>query len=202
MKNYILKKDLPNVKAGEIFVFDDEMYAIDKDSNGKYFTLFPETVENNPEWFKELKPMPLGVLPLKEHNRDRLNHINARIGSYRQGRHPVPQEWIDERKTLEQYFKLDSLAQIALETYRKNQLSNQIHIESRHTFNEQECIENNVEVVKFSESDMKRCFDESRLTHPFIGFKHKDFEEYKLDLETRSVLTEIINKNKKTEPSA
>lgn len=30
----------------------------------------------------------------------------------------------------------------------------------------------------YSLDDMKRCFEESRFTHPMTGFKHTDFEEF------------------------
>lgn len=35
-----------------------------------------------------------------------------------------------------------------------------------------------IEPKKYTIDDMKKCFDESRLTHPFIGFKHAFFEHY------------------------
>jgi hypothetical protein len=31
---------------------------------------------------------------------------------------------------------------------------------------------------EFTLDDMLKCFEESRLTHPMIGFKHLTFEEY------------------------
>jgi hypothetical protein len=31
---------------------------------------------------------------------------------------------------------------------------------------------------KWADEDMKECFNESRLTHPMIGFKHTTFKEY------------------------
>ena len=30
----------------------------------------------------------------------------------------------------------------------------------------------------FTEEDMRKCFDESRLTHPMVGFKHDTFDSY------------------------
>lgn len=31
---------------------------------------------------------------------------------------------------------------------------------------------------KFTEEDMRNCFEQSRLTHPMVGFKHDTFDEY------------------------
>lgn len=36
----------------------------------------------------------------------------------------------------------------------------------------------NIEEKTYTESDMRKCFEESRLTHPLIGWKHQTFEEY------------------------
>lgn len=38
-------------------------------------------------------------------------------------------------------------------------------------------------VKKYTEEDMEKCFIESRLTHPIIGFKHTNFSEYLKSIE-------------------
>lgn len=34
-------------------------------------------------------------------------------------------------------------------------------------------------ILILSSEEMRNCFNEARLTHPMIGFKYKDFNEYK-----------------------
>jgi hypothetical protein len=59
-KQYRLLKDMPNLKAGAVLTLSDtrEMYAIENDRGGKFFQMYASTVENNPEWFEEVKQEP------------------------------------------------------------------------------------------------------------------------------------------------
>lgn len=50
--NYVLKKDLPNLKAGAVFTQRHGVYDVDIDGTGHCFSLFKNTVENNPDWFE------------------------------------------------------------------------------------------------------------------------------------------------------
>jgi len=54
-KKYRLKKDLPDCKAGAIFEYElDTIYV--HSTNGKhYLSYHKDIVENNPEWFEEVK---------------------------------------------------------------------------------------------------------------------------------------------------
>ena len=58
MKQYRLKKDLPDYKAGEtISKDDDEYYRFDNPlPNGLYSRYSISYVENNPDWFEQVKP--------------------------------------------------------------------------------------------------------------------------------------------------
>ena len=54
-KRYRLKKDLPDVKAGAVFIHDGK-YSYDYESKNKLPSWYDESnVENNPEWFEEIK---------------------------------------------------------------------------------------------------------------------------------------------------
>ena len=51
-KTYILQKDLPNLIAGATLIKNGEVYETLNDKYGKYFSLYANVIENNPEWFK------------------------------------------------------------------------------------------------------------------------------------------------------
>ena len=51
--------------------------------------------------------------------------------------------------------------------------------EKEQTNNKWKCFEKPINSEKkYTEEDMQKCFEESRLTHPVIGFKHESFAKY------------------------
>lgn len=54
-KTYILKKDLPDAKAGSEYVLSENGFLYGKLSGGSSY--HNEVVENSPEWFEEKKPL-------------------------------------------------------------------------------------------------------------------------------------------------
>lgn len=48
----------------------------------------------------------------------------------------------------------------------------------RNNYNEIPSVEESESESKYTDDDMKNCFNESRLTHPMLGFKHTTFDEY------------------------
>ena len=160
MKTYILQKDLPDIKAGAIFKLDPDkkMYFL---AESKVYGYPEKFVESTHEWFKEEeKPMPLGVKPLWLHNEDRLGMIKESIDRYQQGSYAVPEEWIEERKELETYFKIRAMSEIKLQ----------------HSYKEPQAFD--AHIPKYSESDMRNCFSEARKANCFGGFKHDTFTDY------------------------
>ena len=56
MKKYRLLKDTPTIKAGAIFKLNDNQeYECKIDRLGNSSIYIPEYVENNPDWFEEIK---------------------------------------------------------------------------------------------------------------------------------------------------
>jgi len=51
-KTYILQKDLPDSKIGDIYIWNDSQKAYFKDGNVLNSYWLPLSVENNEEWFK------------------------------------------------------------------------------------------------------------------------------------------------------
>lgn len=67
-KEYILKKDLPDYKAGHVFVYNEISGTYDAtsaDEMGQVGKWPSRYVENNPEWFKEIgkfEPIVVGAI--------------------------------------------------------------------------------------------------------------------------------------------
>lgn len=71
----------------------------------------------------------------------------------------------------------DKVVEISLEKMAKTPDSSSLEFDSpkkKYTSDVRELIK-----LTYSVDEMRECFNESRLTHPVIGFKHKDFEDYK-----------------------
>src|SRR5687768_6752191 len=65
-KKYRLLKDLPEIKAGEIFLFVEQHDTYEcKRSGGKYIHLPRSYVENNPEWFEKVKEQEWEIVAYK-----------------------------------------------------------------------------------------------------------------------------------------
>lgn len=75
-----------------------------------------------------------------------------------------------------------------------NYLSTFIKHESKESF--KAVFENNPQYEQvFTLKQMEDCFNEARLMHPMIGFKHKDFNEYKSTIQELNPI-ELTNPKK------
>jgi hypothetical protein len=96
---YILKKDLPDSKVGDMFIWNESQRAYYKDGNvlGSYWTA--EYVEGNTEWFEKFETVdkpPLGLIPLWLHREQRRNDLLAAMHRYIKVGKIIPDEWRDE----------------------------------------------------------------------------------------------------------
>lgn len=113
MKCYVLKKDLPFVKAGTVY-FKNEKFNANID-NASYlpdcigmkherFAIHQDYVENNEEWFSEFeiteKP-PLGLMPFWLHRESRYKEIKDAMNRYIDAGMVIPKEWRNELDSLE-----------------------------------------------------------------------------------------------------
>ena len=76
MKRYKLLKDLPDLKAGEIFEYNEDAGSyISQSMNKNHYLLYDDTVENNPEWFEPVKDDEIKKLNYNRNdNRDNLDN--------------------------------------------------------------------------------------------------------------------------------
>lgn len=96
---YRLKKDLPTIKAGAIFMDKDpadnqhEIYC--KDTNGYFYSFGYELIDNFDEWFEEVKEPKWVRKQIKEVHDENI-HINYKV--VKAFYLPVG-EWTSEHKT-------------------------------------------------------------------------------------------------------
>lgn len=106
VRKFKLLKDSPEIKAGEIFELKGipdygNIYAAPKPSlRGNILFFFPETVENNPDWFEEVFEVPLGITPRKFHIEGRIKEIQDAMERYKQANMDIPAEWTKELEVL------------------------------------------------------------------------------------------------------
>ena len=158
MENYILLKDLPDSTKGTRVIWDEKKYCFYYENtpiNQKNY-LSESQVTQSPEWFcKEKEYVELYVFE---------NAVYSR------------KEILDLLK--------DCFPEKKLTGIQTNGVYNISASQQIYNF-EQELInlgKTKAELLmkehKYTIEDLKKCFEESRLTHHIIGFKHQTFEEF------------------------
>lgn len=153
-KIYILQKDLPYLRAGAEYRYNDGDYETKDEhlfTQGlKWDRLGRLAVENNPEWFKlkeEVKPT-----------------VADWVGSGYQMHFVIMRgnNLPDHEITISK----ERLAEILIAESKKL-----IHIDDGYTWFREDS------VIK----KLEECFNESRLTNPIVGFKYDTFSDYMND---------------------
>lgn len=98
-RTYILKKDLPDSKAGDIYIFNESSKVYYKNGNVQDSYWHPENVENNLEWFEEyvFKSVFPGRIYTEEQLRKSFD-AGFKLGTNKYAKSPTPFE--DFLKTL------------------------------------------------------------------------------------------------------
>lgn len=183
---YKLLKDLPDMKAGQLYIKvlepagADYYIAVDKyDHNkaaeGKIYTA--ETVENNPDFFQLQQP--------KEEEQPKRFEVS--IFGYRK-------KYTDPRCT-DAVYSFYTNVPIPEEKYEAVKKAIEFVLSENKPVAEGQSLFNADKIndrIKQIE-EMEDAFNEARLTHPMIGFKHTTFEDY---INSKSPLTKYPNQDK------
>ena len=158
-KTYILQHDLPDSKAGDEYVWDEDECAYYKNGNTLLSYWTSAHVENNPDWFR---------LKLKEDESIKINCICYHSESV--DKHPIYAFIATKRINPDKY----PLIIKAIETVINNN-SEWVDLIDDANNNRLYTITD----MKYTDKDMEDCFNESRVTNPIVGFKYDTYEEYK-----------------------
>lgn len=168
MKKYKLLKSLPDAYVGTEIVWDERANAYYYDkcvSVSPYFRNFlaSSTVEQSPEWFKEIvDEYPLFFSDLKSGDYYSCSYENQGVYSFRFG--------FDGYHNTKNGFSEKSGYFTPNNGFKKFKMLDEEGIDF---------LNRNLKKYKhFTLDDMKQCFEESRLTHCMTGFKHDTFNDY------------------------
>ena len=182
MAKYRLLKDLPIIKAGAIFIPVSALaYGYEHNSHKLYHIEYAkEFVENNKEWFEQVKGRievsKIGLIEDRSFGGVYKFEVTNQI---HYDKFPLIKEAIEGCLNTDPKGN-DDLVNEAVKKW--NDTYSEVLLKINPPFNAPTNSINKEESNPertFTLQEVEEAFNESRLTHPTIGFKHLTFEDYK-----------------------